>query len=254
MAMAAKRPRQQGFTYVGLIVLVAIIGMVTAVTVKLGALLQRRAAEEALLDVGAAFADALKSYANASLPGQRLTPSTLDELLKDPRFPTTRRHLRQIYADPMTGQAKWGLLRGLDKVGIVAVYSLSEATPIKQANFDPRFVGFDHKQRLSDWKFVATGIAAIPAPAPEGPPPQQPKEPEVPAAPIAEVGAVPKPPDMPATDAAAPANPEAPANPDTPPPDAPPVPEVPAGPKDPPAAETDPLKPPPVLPPIPKKR
>ncbi len=169
----------RGFTYVGLIVLVAIIGLVTATTIKLGALMQRRAAEEALLEVGAAFGDALKSYANASKPGQRLTPATLEELLLDPRFPTPHRHLRQIYADPITGQAQWGILRGVDKIGIVAVYSLSGDQPIKQANFDPRFVGFDNRQHLSDWKFVATGMAAIPAPAPEGPPPQQPKEPPV---------------------------------------------------------------------------
>ncbi len=261
------RQRQQGFTYVGLIVLVAIIGMVTATTVKLGALLQRRAAEEALLDVGAAFSDALKSYANATLPGQRMTPATLEELLKDPRFPTPRRHLRQIYADPITGQATWGLLRGLDKVGIVAVYSLSDAAPIKLANFDPRFVGFDNKQHLSEWKFAATGMAAIPAAAPEGPPPQQPKMPEEPAPqpPDAAVKTEltstardnPPPAEVPGAPEAAPAAP--PTSADTPPdapPEMPPAPGAPSAPPVPgvPPADTDPLKPPPAQPPIPKKK
>lgn len=229
-----------GFTYVGLIVLVAIIGLVTATTIKLGALMQRRAAEEALLEVGAAFGDALKSYANASAPGQRLTPATLEELLLDPRFPTPRRHLRQVYADPVTGEAKWGLLRGVDKVGIVAVYSLSGAKPIKLANFDSRFVGFDNRQRLSDWKFVATGMAAIPAPAPEGPPPQQPKVIEEPP---------------PATPEVTPAAEPAPATPE---PDAPAVPEIPVPPAEPAEVipeQTDPtLPPPPGQPPVPKKK
>lgn len=236
-----KPPR--GFTYVGLIVLVAIIGLVTATTIKLGALMQRRAAEEALLEVGAAFGDALKSYANASKPGQRLTPASLEELLLDPRFPTPRRHLRQIYADPITGKAQWGLLRGVDKIGIVAVYSLSTDKPIKLANFDPRFIGFDNRQRLSDWKFVATGMAAIPAPTPEGPPPQQPKPPEEPPSP-----------------AAAPAQPGVPEVPEVrPEPEAPPPAtpiETPPGevpPADAPPADPNTAPPAPTAPPPPKK-
>jgi type II secretory pathway pseudopilin PulG len=231
-----------------LIVLVAIIGMVSATTLKLGSLMQRRAAEEALLEVGAAFGDALKSYANASTPGQRLTPATLEELLLDPRFPTPRRHLRQIYADPITGEAKWGLLRGVDKIGIVAVYSLSGAKPIKLANFDPRFVGFDNRQRLSDWKFVATGMAAIPAPEPEGPPPQQPKDPVVEPKLLPVIDEPPMPPD------AGPKTEPAPTSPDIPEPpaEAPPA-KDPAA-KDPPA-DADPALPPlPGQPPIPKKK
>ncbi len=235
-----------GFTYVGLIVLVAIIGMVTASTIKLGSLMQRRAAEDALLDVGAAFGDALKSYANASTPGQRLTPATLEELLLDPRFPTPRRHLRQIYADPITGQAKWGLLRGVDKIGIVAVYSLSPARPIKLANFDPRFVGFDNRQRLSDWKFVATGMAAIPAAEPEGPPPQQPKEIEEP--PVAPPETTSKVEPAP-TQEVSPAT-EAPAQPAVPD-----IPVPPAAPAEVPPKETEPaVTPQPGQPIIPKKK
>ena len=49
------RAQQAGFTYLVLIILVAIIGMVGAASLKIGALLQRAAAEEELLDIGAAF-------------------------------------------------------------------------------------------------------------------------------------------------------------------------------------------------------
>jgi len=35
----------------------------------------------------------------------------LEELLEDPRFPNTVRHLRKPFADPMTGQAEWGLAK-----------------------------------------------------------------------------------------------------------------------------------------------
>jgi type II secretory pathway pseudopilin PulG len=102
--------REAGFTYVGLIVLVAIIGLVGAATLKADALLRRAAAEEELLEIGAAFSAALTSYAEATPRGQPAQPPSLEELLKDPRFPGVRRHLRKIFVDPITGKAEWGIV------------------------------------------------------------------------------------------------------------------------------------------------
>lgn len=157
MRIGKKRVQQAaGFTYLGLIVLVALIGLATAATLKAGAVLQRGAAEQALLDIGAEFADALASYAAATPAGQPPQPPSLQELLKDPRFPYLRRHLRKVFFDPVTGQADWGIvyLAGdSGNSGVVAVYSLSAARPVKQANFEARFADFEHKLHLSDWKF-----------------------------------------------------------------------------------------------------
>ncbi|MES2117861.1 MAG: type II secretion system protein, partial [Pseudomonadota bacterium] len=102
---------QGGFTYLSVIVLVAIIGLVTATTLKVGSVLQRSRAEQELLIIGAAFSDALQSYASATPSGQPSQPASLKDLLKDPRFPGTRRHLRKLFVDPMTGKAEWGLVR-----------------------------------------------------------------------------------------------------------------------------------------------
>ena len=159
------RQIQSGFTYVGLIVLVAIIGLVAASTLKMGALLQRRAAEQDLLEIGAAFTSAFNSYAEASGPEQRRSPTTLDQLLRDPRFPTTKRHLRTLYADPISGETKWGLVMGLDKLSIIGVYSLSNAKPIKQGNFAPGFEQFENKTHLSEWKFVGREARLLNQPA-----------------------------------------------------------------------------------------
>lgn len=161
--------RQQGFTYLSLIILVAIIGLVAAAGLKMGALLQRRAAEQELLDIGAAFGDALASYARATPAGQPQQPASLKDLLKDPRFPGVRRHLRKLYVDPITGRAEWGLmyLAG-GGGGVVGVYSLSDARPIKVGNFEPRFQQFAGMVRFSDWKFIATALAGQ-APAPAAP-------------------------------------------------------------------------------------
>ena len=156
------RPRafaqgEGGFTYVGLIVLVAIIGLVGAATLKVDSLLRRAAAEEELLEIGAAFSQALKSYAEATPRGQPTYPPSLQELLKDPRSPAIRRHLRKIFVDPMTGKAEWGIVHAGSDTGVLAVYSLSKAKPLKVANFDARFANLENRQHISEWKFAALG-------------------------------------------------------------------------------------------------
>lgn len=195
---AGARRDARGFTYVGLLVLLAILGLVGAAGLKMGSVLQRAAAEDELLDIGAAFSDALASYAAATPKGQLTQPPTLQELLKDPRFPTIRRHLRKLFVDPITGKSDWGLVRLGDKDsgGIIGVYSLSQSAPLKLSNFDTRFQGFDNKRHLSDWRFMAAGQAAALPPAlvppastmtvplslrPGGPPPETPAD-EAPAA------------------------------------------------------------------------
>ncbi|TFW28401.1 type II secretion system protein [Massilia horti] len=150
--------REAGFTYLGLIILLTIIGLVGAAALKVDALLRRAAAEEELLEIGAAFSAALQSYADATPKGQpKLPPPTLQELLKDSRFPGVHRHLRKIFVDPVTGKAEWGILYEGDRVGVLAVYSLSSAKPLKVANFDARFQNFENKEHISDWKFTANG-------------------------------------------------------------------------------------------------
>ncbi len=124
-----------------------------------------------MLAIGAAFSDALRSYAAATPQGHPQQPPSLQELLKDPRFPNPRRHLRKIFVDPVTGKAEWGVIYMGDKVGVVGVHSLSQAAPLKIANFDARFLNMENKQHLSDWKFTMAAqlpgpILAAPAPAP----------------------------------------------------------------------------------------
>lgn len=157
-----RRPRKRregGFTYLSLIILVAIIGLVSASALKLGSVLQRSRAERELLDIGAAFSDALQSYANATPAGFPPQPPSLKDLLRDPRFPGVRRHLRKVYVDPMTGKAEWGITYLGDKVGVLAVYSLSDAKPVKIGNFPSRFQALSGKQKISEWRFMATGGA-----------------------------------------------------------------------------------------------
>jgi len=48
-----------------------------------------------------------------------------------------------------------------DRKGVLAVYSLSKAKPLKQGHFDARFSGFENREHFSDWKFAATGQALM---------------------------------------------------------------------------------------------
>jgi type II secretory pathway pseudopilin PulG len=157
-----RRRSAAGFTYLSLVILLAIIGLVSATTLKLGVILQRAAAERELLNIGAQFSDALESYAKATPAGQLNVPPTLNELLRDPRFPGVRRHLRRIFVDPMTGKAEWGIQYASGTTGVLGVYSLSDAKPIKIANFPARFQGLEGKLHLSDWKFGRNANAVQP--------------------------------------------------------------------------------------------
>ena len=183
--------RQRGFTYLGLIILVAILGLVGAAGLKMGSLLQRQAAEQELLDIGAQFSDALYSYAVATPAGQPQQPSSLADLLRDPRSPQVRRHLRKLFVDPVTGRAEWGLLFQPGSHGIIGVHSLSQAAPLKVGNFEARFTGFEGKAHLSDWQFMMPTQLAPPAaaaadPGPAGAPGTDgtPAAPDVPSPPL----------------------------------------------------------------------
>lgn len=153
--LVSYRLHNSGFTYVGILILIAIIGLASAATIQVGSVLQRREAEQELLEIGMEFLNALTSYANASPPGQLRAPKTLQELLKDPRSPQPKRHLRKLYSDPLTGKEEWGIVNSPDGAGIIGVYSLSEASPIKIGNFDVAFKGFEDKKSYRDWKFIA---------------------------------------------------------------------------------------------------
>ncbi len=163
----------RGFTYIGLLILMAIIAIGATASVQLGSVAQRRDAERELLFLGSQFRAALTSYALASAPNQPRLPKTFDQLLRDPRVPGTRRHLRRVPIDPLTGSNEWGIVRSSDGY-IVGVYSLSEAAPIKRGNFDAEFAEFASATSYRQWVFKPAAQAVAPRrPAPQAPTPKR---------------------------------------------------------------------------------
>lgn len=151
------RQRINGFTLIGLLILIALIGLMSTASLRIGALLQRRDAEQELLHVGSQFRIAFQSYYLMTPMGQRPYPNTLEELIKDPRFPQPVRHLRKLYADPITGKTDWLLLHS-PMGGIIGISSRSDAQPIKVTHFSDTDKSFEGKNKYSDWGFFYAPI------------------------------------------------------------------------------------------------
>ena len=118
------RRRESGFTYVGLLLLLALLALASLLTAQVAETATRRAQEREADGIGREFADALRAYGRATPAGAGTRPQRLEDLLKDPRVPATRRFLRRVYVDPLTGRAEWGTAVAAGG-GIVAVYSLA---------------------------------------------------------------------------------------------------------------------------------
>jgi type II secretory pathway pseudopilin PulG len=156
---AVPRARAGGFTYVGLLLLVAIMAVWLVAVSQVWYTMQKREKEEELLFVGDQYRRALAAYYASSAA----YPKRLEDLLKDPRFPAVRRYLRKLYPDPVTGKAEWGFVKGPDE-SITGVYSLSEAEPLKKSGFRVVDEAFEGKTKYSEWVFLPrTGRMALPA-------------------------------------------------------------------------------------------
>ena len=145
--------RERGFTYIGVMVLVVLMGVALAAAGQVWHTLQQREKEQELLFIGQQFRLALDRYSKHT-PGQASrAPLTLEELLQDPRHPGVQRYLRKIYPDPMTGKAEWGLITGPGGQ-IYGVHSLSDDEPLKKSNFRLADKPFEGKMKYSDWVFM----------------------------------------------------------------------------------------------------
>lgn len=151
--MPSGKAAEAGFTYLGVLLLIAVSGMALGAAGQLWSSQVLREREQELLWVGSQYAQALRSYYRAS-PGLAQYPQALDELLEDSRFPNLKRHIRRLYPDPITGSDDWGLVRSIDG-RITGVYSRSQGVPRKQSGFAAQWADFEGLGHYADWQFVA---------------------------------------------------------------------------------------------------
>ena len=143
----------KGFTYLSVLLLVFVAGTALTTASHSWRTIMQRERETELLFRGDRINRAIASYCNAGGAKQIRFPSRFEDLLKDPRFPAVKRHIRRIYKDPMTANGTWGLILGPGN-SIKGVYSKSKKTPLKTGNFPDKYKDFEKATTYSDWKFV----------------------------------------------------------------------------------------------------
>lgn len=153
--------RQAGFTLLGLLFLLMVLGVGLAGLGTLWDTASRRDREAELLFAGEQYRRAIASYHQATPGPAKQYPRRLEDLLVDPRFPHTVRHLRRLYRDPVENSPTWGLVKTGE--GIVGVHSRSEKAPMKRAGFAARYAAFAEAASYRDWVFAGLDKSEPPA-------------------------------------------------------------------------------------------
>lgn len=143
-----------GFTYIGLLMMIAISGIGLAALGQAWHTASQRDKEQELIFVGLQISHAISHYYEFTPSPIKQYPPTLAALLDDRRGPKPVRHLRKIYIDPMTASRDWGLIKSAS--GITGVYSQSKLRPFKQEDFSEDLQGFSGAGSYRDWQFVAS--------------------------------------------------------------------------------------------------
>lgn len=164
--------RQAGFSYMGLLAIIAIAGIGMAGTGLVWHQDAQREREKELLFVGEQYRSAIASYHKDGPDGLRQFPATLNDLVLDKRFANPKRHIRKLYKDPFYNSAnakkntsetfslnsndsnedaQWGLVTQQSR--ITGIHSLSTIAPIKKNGFSMQNVAFSDASQYSEWIF-----------------------------------------------------------------------------------------------------
>ena len=151
------RVRMGGFTYIGLLFVIAIMGVLAAAAGTSWSVVEQRERERDLLFVGREYRRAIEAYRSANASRAQPYPAELTDLLGNRSETGTKRYLRRLYADPITGSADWGLVRS-PQGGIVGVYSLSERVPLRTIGvYADEVIDFANAKTYRDWVFAVAG-------------------------------------------------------------------------------------------------
>ena len=158
----AARDRSRGFTYLGLLFAVTLLGMALATAGTLWSVAARRDREARLLWVGMQYQHAIAAYYRSGPTGIRQLPPSFEDLLEDRRGPALQRHLRRLYPDPVSGRNDWIVERSVEGL-ITGVRSSAQGRPLKQAGFPPELAALEAAECYCDWAFVFVPHMGAPA-------------------------------------------------------------------------------------------
>ena len=145
---------RSGFSYLGVLILVAVMSISLIGTGRYWSTIVKRELEAELLYRGDRIREAIASYYNNPPGGQNKTyPRQFSDLLKDPRYPGVKRHLRKWYTDPMNRGKDWVYILDASQ-RLKGVHSAHEGTPMKTGHFPKEYGEFEQAQTYADWTFV----------------------------------------------------------------------------------------------------
>lgn len=144
--------RQTGFTFIGLMVIISISGIILAAVGTVWQQNVQREREQDLLYLGDQYRRAITQYYDRTPSGVKQFPKKLSDLLIDNRFPIPQHHLRALYENPISTDGSWQLI----KLGgrIKGVSTDSSQTPIKVSGFPERYKHFEEATTYADWQFI----------------------------------------------------------------------------------------------------
>lgn len=156
MRSGRHRLQPHGWTYLLLLLALALGAAMLATLGQAWQTLAQRDAEAELLFRGGAIAQALADWRDATPAGLPNAPSSLEELLLDQRrgSDAARPLLRRLYTDPFTGQADWVLQRDAAG-GIQAVSSSSRRPALRRSGLQLRSNADPRNPAVGDWLFQA---------------------------------------------------------------------------------------------------
>jgi hypothetical protein len=144
--------RQRGAAYFWALMIVLFISLGVGSLVERVSTAEQRMREADLLYVGNLYRDAFRQYFESTPAGMNPYPQQLEDLLHDPRYPVTRRYLRRLYFDPVTGKSFEPITA--DGTGLKGVRSSSLRAPIKKSGFPSGSTGFSGAKSYRAWEFT----------------------------------------------------------------------------------------------------
>lgn len=166
--------RQHGFTLMMMLAAMTVLALMTQGVMWVLSQQNKRLREEELLRIGQSYVQAIASYYESSPGNTKAWPRDLDDLVEDQRFVGTRRHIRELYADPVTREFDWQVISSVDG-GIQGLHSRAAETPLRDAPTElPIRLGLDSEGRrrvvplplnkarsYSDWRFIYEPVPEI---------------------------------------------------------------------------------------------
>jgi len=147
------RRGERGFAWLLVLTMLAVASAAGAMVAQRWSDQSSREKERQLLRIGDAYARALADYRASSPGSDKRYPPSLEQLVLDTRFVGIRRHLRTLYADPLTGQADWVVVRD-PRGDIIGVHSRSVLRPWARTPQPLDHTDLPAAERYADWIFT----------------------------------------------------------------------------------------------------